>query len=421
MEGIIYDILKVGEVKTYSVDGKDYELYVEVVSGTSSSNAVTKLVINGEITGSLSSGQTHTLEDGLVVGVREILPTKVGTEDKVEICLGVSDYYERDMEDVSSLGIGNKISSKEFLEFVREDLKQVNKRGLVNAYGNLKRAMHQQIDKLLDHFELQKTRKVREMSFPKKFNLIKKLGFVSPSSFQNINKSRNLLEHEYLLPDKNEVIFGVDLVELYIEHTNKVMEETIKYSNKWKKHLAKLSQEEIIDYEEEEVKIEHKKSKEKKSVADLKDYPKMFIKDNQFDGLIVVGDNAPAEHVIAATDIAMGLQHLIGDDKKPNKTGKINVGAAVLSSEVESLDENIISIGNPDINPTTAKIMGAAYKESLKFDKDTALIKIYDLENDKKAIVIMGYDASLIRAAANVLSNQKDYSLSGQEILVAKG
>ena len=124
----------------------------------------------------------------------------------------------------------NKISPAEFLQFAREDLEQGDKRGLVNAYTNLKRSMHGQIDLLLGHFDLLTKKNIKRMNFPLKFDLIKRMGFVSPKSFKDLNKSRNLLEHESILPNKKELTFGLDLLEFYLENTNKVMLDSIKYS-----------------------------------------------------------------------------------------------------------------------------------------------------------------------------------------------
>lgn len=44
------------------------------------------------------------------------------------------------------------------------------------------------------------------------------------------------------------------------------------------------------------------------SAADLSNYPNMFMKDNQFNGLLVVGKNADAVDTIGMSNVAMGLQ-----------------------------------------------------------------------------------------------------------------
>ena len=52
---------------------------------------------------------------------------------------------------------------------------------------------------------------------------------------------------------------------------------------------------------------------------DLGQYPKMFFVNGKFNGVIVVGDKAPAEHVVAATDIAASLQYLVDSYNPPNQ------------------------------------------------------------------------------------------------------
>ena len=46
--------------------------------------------------------------------------------------------------------------------------------------------------------------------------------------------------------------------------------------------------------------------------ADLSGYPSMFIKNGQFNGVIVVGDKAAAEDVVGSIDIATSLQYALG-------------------------------------------------------------------------------------------------------------
>ncbi|MBI2654193.1 hypothetical protein HYX02_05290 [Candidatus Woesearchaeota archaeon] len=54
---------------------------------------------------------------------------------------------------------------------------------------------------------------------------------------------------------------------------------------------------------------------------DLSEYPSPFIKNGKFDGVLVVGDTAPAEEVIALSDIIASLQFLVLD-----RMAKDNVG-----------------------------------------------------------------------------------------------
>ncbi|GAG26812.1 unnamed protein product, partial [marine sediment metagenome] len=256
--------------------------------------------------------------------------------------------------------------------------------------------------------------KKEKWNFHDKFEVIKEAGFISPESFKNLNKSRNLLEHDYILPDKKEVEFGIDLVELYIEHTDKILEDTIEYSEKLKKKLDNSLKEGLPKLRREKLKIKKKVSKQIK--LDLSDYPTMFIKDGKLDFVIVVGDKAPAEDVVSAIDIATSLQH----DKKLLKilgkkdSEKVEIGTAVLASEVDDVSKhNIISIGNPCDNPVTAEILGVPheYPQCLAgFEEGVGMIKLYSTGKGKIAIVVAGLNPLDTKRAARVLANYEDYA-----------
>ncbi len=51
---------------------------------------------------------------------------------------------------------------------------------------------------------------------------------------------------------------------------------------------------------------------------DLSQYPYMFFENGKFNGIIVVGDSAPAEHVIAASQLAQSLQEYQDSINSPN-------------------------------------------------------------------------------------------------------
>ena len=89
--GDVTDIMKEQETKTYTIDGKDYEVTVLIVSDDKSS---VKFLVNGEETKELDSrGETATLTDGTVIGIKTIMPNE-GVESKgddlVEFFLGAN-------------------------------------------------------------------------------------------------------------------------------------------------------------------------------------------------------------------------------------------------------------------------------------------------------------------------------------------
>jgi len=74
--------------QTYTMDGKDYEVEVLIISDTAKT---VKLKINGETTDALVAGETSDLSDGTVIGIDEIMPNE-GSEaagaDQVTFFLG---------------------------------------------------------------------------------------------------------------------------------------------------------------------------------------------------------------------------------------------------------------------------------------------------------------------------------------------
>ena len=88
--GAISDILEEGETKTYTINGKEYEVNVLIVSDNRN---LVKFKINGEITDELRDGETDILKDGTRIGIREILPNEaeeVTGGDLVEFYLGAT-------------------------------------------------------------------------------------------------------------------------------------------------------------------------------------------------------------------------------------------------------------------------------------------------------------------------------------------
>src|SRR3989344_5397328 len=69
--------------------------------------------------------------------------------------------------------------------------------------------------------------------------------------------------------------------------------------------------------------------------ADLGDYPSPFVKDGQFDAVIVVGDKAAAEDVVGAVDIGASLQFALATP------------ATAIGGSVGNLQGDVVEIGEP--------------------------------------------------------------------------
>jgi len=132
MSGAIQETQEVGETKTYSINGKDYEVTVLVVSGDTSATAVTKFIVNDEVTKSLSKDGTYTLKDGLELGIKEVLPTKAGDvqQNLVEFFLGAHkivldgsnnrlEIAEETINDVTVTVTGSQTASEKKLSRIR--------------------------------------------------------------------------------------------------------------------------------------------------------------------------------------------------------------------------------------------------------------------------------------------------------------
>lgn len=59
------------------------------------------------------------------------------------------------------------------------------------------------------------------MNFPTKLDKLNQLGIIAPRILKKINHIRNLLEHQYKIPKKEEVEDAIDVAMLFIEYTNK--------------------------------------------------------------------------------------------------------------------------------------------------------------------------------------------------------
>lgn len=92
MGGALQDTLKEGETKTYELDGKSYEVTVVIIADSGNNgNLKTKLMVNGQVTRSLSDGDTDTLDDGTVIGVKSLLGNEgaeTGGADLVSFYIG---------------------------------------------------------------------------------------------------------------------------------------------------------------------------------------------------------------------------------------------------------------------------------------------------------------------------------------------
>jgi hypothetical protein len=109
----------------------------------------------------------------------------------------------------------------DFLSFAENDLSASYDHNFINALSNAKRALDCQIDTLLIGFGFFEIAKKKYWSFPTKIDKIKELGILAPRVLNKINKKRNLMEHEFVKPNRETVEDFVDITALFLASTDK--------------------------------------------------------------------------------------------------------------------------------------------------------------------------------------------------------
>ncbi len=125
MQGATSSVLDEGETQVYIIDNKEYE--IEVLGIYDNKDEV-KFQVNGEITDSMGVGDIYELNDGITIGVREVLPNEAGenTKDMVEFFLGAKkltlengEELEIDDEDVDRMDVEIDSGSSNTIDEIR--------------------------------------------------------------------------------------------------------------------------------------------------------------------------------------------------------------------------------------------------------------------------------------------------------------
>ncbi|MCF6193652.1 MAG: hypothetical protein L3J46_04880 [Kangiellaceae bacterium] len=112
-----------------------------------------------------------------------------------------------------------QITAIEYFTFAEEDLRANSTRAIVNAISNAKRSLDCRVEEVLYAFGLRKIAKKKRWNIPKKLDVISELGTVSPRILNKLNSLRNLLEHEFHKPNREQAEDFVDVVSLFNQST----------------------------------------------------------------------------------------------------------------------------------------------------------------------------------------------------------
>lgn len=113
------------------------------------------------------------------------------------------------------------ILPQDFINYAQIDLASDYEHNIINALSNSKRALDCQLDILLLSFGYYKKSQKDQWSFPKKIDLINELGLIAPRVLKKINKQRNLLEHQFVRPKRENVEDFLDITMLFIASTDR--------------------------------------------------------------------------------------------------------------------------------------------------------------------------------------------------------
>ena len=137
----------------------------------------------------------------------------------------------------------------------------------------------------------------------------------------------------------------------------------------------------------------------------LDEYPDFLLEDNEPSVVIVVGDQAPATHVLAQSKIVLALGSYF--ERPLTNTNK-------LASEIEDIDDlNIISIGNACDNEVSSEILSNPEPCDENLQKNKAVIELFESSEDKVHIVLSSDSEAGIKQAAEVLANFANFELTG--------
>ena len=93
----------------------------------------------------------------------------------------------------------------------------------VNALSNAKRALHFQVELISNALGILQYYKGKTIDFPHRLDYCRECGITTPNIIRKINKLRNLVEHDYIIPTINQVQDYLDIVELFLTATDRLI------------------------------------------------------------------------------------------------------------------------------------------------------------------------------------------------------
>lgn len=105
---------------------------------------------------------------------------------------------------------------QDYLKFAEDSLKGENSQEKINCVSNLKRAMECEMDTFFHVLGILPLFKKRNLGFDKKLEFIGATGLYKSTSLETLNTIRNKIEHEYIVPELEEIALYFELVYAFI-------------------------------------------------------------------------------------------------------------------------------------------------------------------------------------------------------------
>lgn len=123
---------------------------------------------------------------------------------------------------------------RDYLEFAEEELdlyqtktdEPKREKYLIHCISHLKRAMDCELDMFLEAFGLLRTFRKRNLKFDIKLDFLQKAGVFNSRTLSRLNIIRNKMEHEFQVPQVDELEVYFDLVASFVA----ILERTITFA-----------------------------------------------------------------------------------------------------------------------------------------------------------------------------------------------
>nr|WP_294994541.1 hypothetical protein [uncultured Sediminibacterium sp.] len=112
-----------------------------------------------------------------------------------------------------------EVSPQQYHSYAQKDMESAMDHKLINALGNAKRAIHCQVDLILESFGFYQNERNRFWPFPTKLSKITAIGVSAPAILLRLNNARNIMEHDYSNPSEEQVMDCIDTAQIFIGST----------------------------------------------------------------------------------------------------------------------------------------------------------------------------------------------------------